>query len=133
MMSEPGCLRFVPSRVDGLADVTEVTVYPDRLELLSAGRLVSYRLEDIATWPKLAFIRRWLARRGWKPRCVPVGEHKCVGSSSERYFRFYTWPQIVIYMPAETAVLDYNKTLDRRVQDIMREGGFRTWDLGSTV
>jgi hypothetical protein len=129
-MSESGCLRFVPSRVEGLAAVTEVAVYPDRLELLSAGHWVSVRLEDIATWPKPALIRRWLARRGWRPPYMPVGEHDC-GSSSERFFRFYTWPQIVIYMPDETAVLDHSKTLVHRVQDIMLEGGFRTWDLGS--
>jgi hypothetical protein len=126
-------VRFVPSRVEGLAAVTEVAVYPDRLELLSAGRWVSFRLEDIATWPKPAFIRRWLARCGWRPSCIPVGERVCVGSPSERFFRFYTWPQIVIYMPDETAVSDYRKTLVRRVQDIMLEGGFRTWDLGSTA
>jgi hypothetical protein len=132
-MSKSDCLRFFPSRVDGLADVTEVAVHPDRLELLSAGRWVSFRLEDIATRPKLAFIRRWLARRGWKPRCMPVGEHKCLGSPSERYFRFYTWPQIVVYMPDETAALDCSKTLVRRVQEIMLEGGFHTWELGSTA
>ena len=123
-------MRFVPSRVEGIAAVTEVAIYPDRLELLSAGRWVSFRLDDIVTWPKLAFIRRWLARRGLKPLCMPVGEHECFGSPSKRYFRFYTWPQIVIYMPDEKAALNHSEVLVRRVQDIILEGGFRTWDLG---
>jgi hypothetical protein len=129
-MSEGGGLRFVPSRVEGLPAVTEVVVYPDRLELLSAGRWVCFRLEDIATWPNPAFMRRWLARLGWRPRCVPVGERDWFHAPSERFFRFYTWPQIVVYMPIESAEADYGSTLFRRVQDVLSEGGFRTWDLG---
>ena len=31
------CLRFVPSRVEGLPDASEAAIYPDRLELLCAG------------------------------------------------------------------------------------------------
>jgi hypothetical protein len=129
-MSEPGCLRFVPSRVEGLAAVTEVAVYPDRLELLSEGRWVCFRLEDIATWPNPAFIRKWLARLGWRRRCVPVGERDRFHASSEQFFRFYTWPQIVVYMPNEPEEADCSNSLFRRVQDVLSEGGFRTWDLG---
>ena len=33
-------IRFVPSRVGGLSDVSEVVVRPDRLELLSGGQWV---------------------------------------------------------------------------------------------
>lgn len=43
-MASTGGLRFVPSRVDGLPDVTDVAVFPDRLELLSAGKWVVIRL-----------------------------------------------------------------------------------------
>ncbi len=35
--------------------------------------------------------------------------------------------------PDETAVLDYRETLVRSVQNILLEGGFRTWDLASTA
>jgi hypothetical protein len=129
-MSDEGVVRFVPSRVEGLHDVTEVAVYRDRLELLSEGRWVSFRLADIAAWPRLASIRRLLARLGWRPCWLPVGERDWFRPPSERFFRFYTWPHIVIYLPDESAETEYGGTLFRRVQDVMLEGGFGTWELG---
>ncbi len=129
MLSEGGGLRFVPSRVEGLPAVTEVAVYPDRLELLSAGRWVSFRFEDIAAWPSPAFIRQWLARLGWRPHWLPVGERKWFDASVERFYCFYTWPQIVVYMPPESEEIHDGRTLFRRVQDVMLVGGFRAWDL----
>ena len=47
-MSAETSLRFVPSAVEGLPEVTEITVYPDRLELRSAGKRVVIRFLDIA-------------------------------------------------------------------------------------
>jgi hypothetical protein len=129
-MAEEGGLRFVPSRVEGLTDVTEVTVYPDRLEVISAGRHVSIQFADIAAWPRPAFLWRRLARVGWRPRWLPVGERDWFHPPSERFFRFYTKPRLVVYMPDEPAETDYGSTLFRRVQDVLLEGGFNTWDLG---
>src|SRR5438874_3478882 len=123
-MSEGGGLRFIPSRVEGLPDVTEVAVYPGRLELLSAGWWVSFRLADIAAWPRPAFLWRRLARLGWRPRWLPVGERDWFHPPAKRFFRFYTQPRVVIYMPDEPAETGYGSTLFRRVQDVMLEGGF---------
>ncbi len=129
-MTEGECLRFVPSRVEGLPDVTEVAVYHDRLELLSAERWVSFQFADLAVWPRPAFLRKWLARLGLRPRWLPVGERDWFHPPSERFFRFYTRPRIVVYMPDEPVETNYGDTLFRRVQDVMLEGGFNTWDLG---
>jgi hypothetical protein len=129
-MSEGAGLCFVPSRVEGLPEVTEVAVYPDRLEVHSAGRWVSFPFADIARWPRPAFLWRWLARLGWRPRWLPVGERDWFHPPSERFFRFRTRPRIVVFMPEESRETDYGSTLFRRVQDVMLEGGFSTWDLG---
>jgi hypothetical protein len=129
-MAEAGGLRFVPSRVEGLHDVTEVAVHADRLELNSAGRWVAFRFDDIAAWPRPAFLWRWFASLGHRPRWLPVGERDWFHPPSERFFRFYTQPRIVIYMPDESREMSYGSTLFRRVQDVMLEGGFNTWDLG---
>jgi hypothetical protein len=129
-MSEGGGLWFVPSRVEGLPDVTKVAVYPDRLELLSAGQWVVFRFADIAAWPRPAFLWRRLARLGWRPRWLPVGERDWFHPPWERFFRFDTRPRIVVYMPDEPTDTSYGSTLFRRVQDVMLQGGFSTWDLG---
>jgi len=39
-------------------------------------------------------------------------------------------PAIVVYMPDESAEAENGSTVFRRIQDVMLEGGFRTWDLG---
>jgi hypothetical protein len=122
-------LRFTPSRVEGCPGVTEVAVHADRLELRLARRWVSFKFEDIAAWPRPAFVRRHLARLGWRPRWLPVGEHRCLHPPSERFFRFYTWPPIVVYIPAESEGATNGSTLFHRVQDVLSEGGFATWNL----
>ena len=129
-MSDEVCLRFVPSRVDGVADVNEAAVYPDRLELLSGNRWVSFRFADIARWPCPPWLWRRVARLGWRPRWLPVGERDWFHPPSERFFRFYTRPPIVVYMADEPRDMDYGNTLFRRIEEVMLEGGFNTWDLG---
>ncbi len=123
-------LRFVPSRVEGLPDVTEVAVYPDRLEWLSGGRWASVSFAEIAHWPRPVRLRRWLARLGWRPRWLPVGERDWFHPPSERFFRFFTRPPIVVYLADEPRDMDYGSTLFGRINEILREGGFHTLDLG---
>jgi hypothetical protein len=123
------CLRFTPSRVVGLPNITEVAVYPDRLELLSAGRWLVYRFADIAAWPRPRRLWRWLARLGWRPRWLPVGERDWFHAPPDRFIRFFTSPPVVVYMPDEVGV-EYGNTVFRRAQEVMLRGGFSTWDLG---
>ena len=129
-MYEGGGLWLVPSRVEGLPAVTKVRVYSDRLEVLSAGRRVVFRFEDIAAWHRPAFLWRGLARLGWRPHWLPAGERDWFHPPSERFFRFYTRPPTVVCMPDEPTDTCCGSTLFRRLQDVMLEGGFSTWDLG---
>jgi hypothetical protein len=117
-------LRFVPSRVDGLPSVTEVAVFPDRLELRSEGRWVVIRLDDIAQWPP----PRWLWRLR-RPRFLPVGERNWFRDPPDRFFRFFTRPPITVYMPDGKGV-EYGDTCFRRLKEVLTEGGFSTHDLG---
>jgi hypothetical protein len=105
-------------------------VYPDRLEFLSAGRWSVFRFTDIAQWPRPVRLWQWLARLGWRPRWLPVGERDWCHPPSARFYRFYTQPRIAIYMPDEPKETDYGSTLFRRIQNVMREQCFDTWDLG---
>ena len=124
-------MRLVPESGRGLLEVAEVVVHPDRLEILSAGRWRTIRLAEIARWPRPARLRRGLARLGWKPRWLPVGERDWFRPGPDRFFTFFTEPRITVYMPEAEAEIDgYAETYFRRVQDVIGAGGFSTFDLG---
>ncbi len=124
------CLRFAPSRVEGLTDVSEVVVRPDRLELFSEGEWIIIRFADIARWPRPARLWRLLARFRWRPRWLPVADRDWFHPPRERFFIFYTDPALKVFLTDEDRGIGYGETLFRRVQDVIESGGFHTCDLG---
>src|SRR5262249_20880797 len=119
------------SAVEGLPAVTEVAVYPDRLELLSAGKWVVVRFRDIARWYAGGWLYRPLVRLGFRVRGRPsVADRDWFHPPAGRFFRFYTKPEITVYMPDEPHELGYTGTMFRRVQNVIGLGGFSTYDLG---
>jgi hypothetical protein len=124
-------LRFVPSKVDGLADVTDVAVFPDRLELWSHGERVVIRFMDIARWYRGGWLFHPLARLRLGVWGRPfVADRDWFHPPAGRFFRFYTGPEVTVFMPDEPAELGYAETIFRRVQDVIGLGGFGTCDLG---
>jgi hypothetical protein len=130
-MAVEGCLRFVPSAVEGLPHVTEAAVFPDRLELLSEGKWVVIRFLDIARWYRGGWIYRPLGRLGWRVRGWPsVADRDWFHPPAGRFFRFYTDPPVTVYMADEPPETNFGQTLFRRVQNVMARGGFGSFDLG---
>src|SRR5262245_14646023 len=132
-MAKPAAdgLRFAPGAVEGLPDVTEMEVFPDRLELLSEGRWVTIRFPSIARWHRRGRLYRALARLGlgvwgwpsvadrlWRPRpCVSI-------------FAFYTDPRVVVHVPYYPTDVSYTDKVFQRVKLVMAAGGFGTFDMG---
>jgi hypothetical protein len=124
-------LQFVPSAVEGLPSVTEVAVFPDRLELLSEGKWVVIRFLDIAHWYRRGWLYRPVANLGWGVFGSPsVADRDWFHPPSGRFFRFYHEPPVTVYMPDEPPETTYGQTMFRKVQEVMRAGGFSTFDLG---
>ena len=109
--------------------MTEVVVRPDRLELRSADRWVTVRLAGIARWPRPACLCRLLARLGCQLRSVPVGDRDWSPAPPHRFFRFYTAPPLVVYMPADEPQ-QRGGSCFARVQEVLSTGGFSTCNLG---
>ncbi len=124
------CLRFVPSRVEGLTDVSEVIVRPDRLELRSDGEWVVLPFDRMARWPRPAPLWRLAARHGWRPWWLPVGDRDWFHPPRDRFFRFYTDPPLTVFLADEDRGIGYSDTLFRRVQEVIESGGYNTYDLG---
>jgi hypothetical protein len=125
-----GQLQFVPSRVEGLSDVTSVTVFPDRIELASAAGVVTHWFADIARWPTPAFLWRLLYRLGVKARWLPVADRDWFHEPADMFFEFYTTPRLKLCMPRDESKEDYGSSYFVRIQNVLREGGFDTFDLG---
>jgi hypothetical protein len=122
-------LRFVPTRVGGVADVTEVAVFPDRLELVSDEKRLSFPYCDMARWPQPRWLWRLLSWIGIRPGWLPIGERDWFHPPNERYIRFYATPPMTIYIPDDPHTV-YHLTLFRRIQNMIAAGGYSTFDLG---
>ena len=127
-MSAVLCLRFVPSRVEGMP-AEEVVVYPDRLELKADGRTTTIRLADIARWPRPSWFWKRLYTIGWRPRWLPVADRNWVHPPRDRFFRFYTEPPLVIYMP-DSEPAEYSGSCFVQLRQLLESGGFHSFDLG---
>lgn len=131
MMVTEDSLRFVPSAVEGLTNVSEVAVFPDRLELFSEGQWIVFEFRDIARWYRRGWLYRPLVWLGFPIGGLPsVADRDSFHPPAGRFFRFYTKPAVTVYMPHEPPELDYVDTLFWRVQNIIGQGGFSTFDLG---
>ena len=125
-----GQLQFVPSRVEGVPDVTSVTVFPDRIELASAAGSVTYQFVDIALWPTPAFIYKLLYRLGTRPRWLPVADRDWFHEPADMFFTFYTKPRLKVFMPCNENKESFGASYFRRIQNVLSQGGFHTCDLG---
>lgn len=122
-------VHFVPSRVEGIAELESVTVFPDRLEFGGSGGARSVRFVDIAEWPWPKAIRRALFRLGFKPRWLPVADRDWFRDPAERYFTFYTEPRLRLFMPVDERPERDGSTF-ARIERVIQSGGFATCDLG---
>jgi hypothetical protein len=124
-------LQFVPSAVEGLPGVTEVVVFPDRLELLADGKWVVIRLLDIARWYRRGWLYRPLARIGFGVWGSPsVADRLWRPRPGVSEFEFYTHPRLVLHVPYYPTDMGHIDTVFQRVKQVMRAGGFGTFDLG---
>src|SRR5262245_38729099 len=122
-------IQFIPSRVEGLEGVTAATVFTDRIELASGSGIVTHRFADIARWPKPRFFWKALDRLGLRPRLL-VADRDWFHQPADMFFEFYTSPPLKVFMPREERKDNYQSSFFVRIQNVLRQGGFQTFDLG---
>jgi hypothetical protein len=122
--------QFVPSRVEGLPDVTSVTVFSDRIEIVSEGSVVIHRFAKVARWPMPGFLWRFLHFIGLRWRPGLIANRDWFQKPADRYFQFFTSPPLKVFMPRNEIANDYISSFFLRLQTVVRQGGFDTIDLG---
>ena len=123
-------LRFVPSRIEGADSVDEVAVFPDRLELVRRSGTSVVGFADIARWPSPRAVWKLAFACGLKPRSMQVADRDWFHRPPDRFFRFYTDPPLVIFMPNDELPGPYAETWFVRIREMIHSGGFHTFDLG---
>jgi hypothetical protein len=112
-------VRFAPSKVEGLPDVDEVAVFPDRLEVRSAGAWQVFPFKDMPEGPSAPPVLFGLG--GARPRVADLLYVR--EPYSDSYFRFYTDPPLTVYMPADGPALSPHSVF-WRVQQVLKRGGY---------
>jgi hypothetical protein len=125
----PQPIQFVPSSAEGLPDVREIVVYPDRLEVNTAGQWVAFPFRQIGRRQEsrlVSFLKRLL---GKYPYPVMVADRDWFHLPKDRYFLWYTDPPLKTCMP-EDEPQDRSSSYFFRIQRVLAAGGYATFDLG---
>jgi hypothetical protein len=125
----PQSIRFIPSSAEGLPDVREVVVHPDRLEVKTAGQWVTFPLRQIGRRQESAFVSFLKRLVGKHPYPVMVADRDWFHPPKDRFFLWYTNPPLKTCMP-EDEVPDFTPSYFFRIQVVLRAGGYATFDLG---
>lgn len=97
--TRPDLVRFKPSRVEGWSDVSEVVIYPDRVEVTTNGRVVTIEFHKIARRNEptiFSLLKAWLGKRPW-PKSV--GERDLSEEFGVRFIDWFTDPPLRTYLP----------------------------------
>ena len=120
---------FTPTAVEGIASVTSCVVTPERLELIRDHEPpVIIPFETIARYRRPVALQRLLHRARVLRTLVPVGERDWCQPDGQPFFRFFTDPPLVLRL-SEDRHLGYGHTLFARLQAVLVQGGFSTYDL----
>lgn len=124
-----GLVRFRPSRAEGLPDVREVVVRPDRLEVNTAGSWLTFPFARIGRRQEsrlVSFVKRLAGRQPWP---VMVADRDWFHPPPDRFFLWYTDPPLRTCMP-EVEPAEHAASYFSRIQRVLRSGGYATFDLG---
>jgi hypothetical protein len=121
-------VEFTPVAVEGASGVTTCRITPDEV-VLGRGHSQPIRvpLESIAEYRWRAW-SRMTKRLGLGGKLHPVGERDWCQPEGRPFYRFFTQPPLVVYLPAAPRA-SYGDTLFARINETLSMGGFSTHDL----
>jgi hypothetical protein len=120
-------MRVVPTRTEGLPEVTEVIFYHDRMTVCSAGQWIAIPFAPLARWPRPVRIRKALAYFGVQPLWRTIADRSWVDTETESLFEFYSNPPFKLWLPYDA---DYVSSPYFQLQQFLRQGGYDTFDMG---
>jgi hypothetical protein len=122
-------IEFVPTKCEGIADVSKVEVYSDRMVIIAQGGEIELFYSSLAKWPKPVFLSKLLTKIWIWPSFLPVADRDWFNAPGKRYFEFYTSPRIKLYVP-DTEEMGYGDSIFFKVREVIENGKYSTFDLG---
>src|SRR5262245_26759637 len=127
---ENSCVRFKPSRTDGLDDVSEVAIFRDRLEVQTEQQRLIFRFADIGVPQASKFVNLLRAFAGQHRLPLVVANRDWFHEPQDRYFEWFTMPRLKTCMPTDEVSESYSHTCFHQIRQLVEAGGFATFDLG---
>ena len=121
-------VSFSPSRVDGLRDVSAVTVNATQVVFHTPAGDHTHSFASIGRRQEshiASLLKRFTFRRPWPP---VVADRSWCTDPLQAFFVFYTDPLVTVYMPTGD-VTDYATCCFSRIRDIIHSGCYKTFDL----
>lgn len=122
----PSRIEFVPSRVEGVADVARIALTRQGLELWTQTERRTVTWLSMEPSPVRRLWRR--LRLSATPLCV--ADRDWFHPPAERFFRFFTEPRIAVYLPDEPRQIFYDQTFFVQLRLFLEQNGLTTNDLG---
>ena len=115
------CLRACGCYRGG--NVTEFALYADRICFtVEENREIVFHFRDLVRTS-----RTWWLNLFFRDRVLYVGERDFC--RDERFFRWFTDPEISVYTPEDPPGDSYKDTWFCKIHEVMNHGPFRTYDL----
>lgn len=114
-------IEFVPTKYEGIAGVSKVEVYSDRLVIFTQDGEVELSYSSVARWPKPVFLSKLLTNIWIWPSFLPVADRNWFNTPGKRYFEFYTSPRIKLYVP-DTEEMGYSDSIFCKVREVIENG-----------
>lgn len=121
-------LTVIPSKVEGIDRVHKIIVHPDQLEIYRSESTLRINFAQIAR-PQGSVFYRFMQRAIGKTLPSLVADRNFFARPNERWFAFYTEPELRIFMPDDESK-EYPASYFFRIQQVIRSGGYETYDCG---
>lgn len=122
----PNEVSLIPARVDGIDAVSRITIRPTEIEIHSEEASRVFRFSDIGRHQisLISRIVRRLTLQYQPPKMVGERTMDIRLENPVGFIRFYTDPEIDVYLPTD----DKRMETKLRINEIIRSGGYSTWD-----
>jgi hypothetical protein len=121
------CINFVPSKVEGLCSVESVSIYPDKVEIVTQTEVINYNFQSLVQRYCSEWFWRFKHKIGFRSNPY-IGEKYFECPPQNRFFLFYTEPQIKVFMPADEPE-NWIKASYGKSQFMMHRGGYALMDM----